>query len=323
MSLFIISPIDLATTYRALAALFNAGVGPTHALSFIEESTECRPLKGALKRLSALTADGTPLSAATAEYPKIFPVLHRTVLAAGEASGLMPAALTGLAEMVERDHALKQSVRRELMPTKMNLGAIVLLILFLVILGALHWDQISLSTRFLLGIFIVISGVAFAAATLLVQVNNEAEVRFGGLVNRVPAIGKLARMMSENHFTRVLAVCHEAGILPMRSITLAAEACGSPSLQRQLMAAVPLVKDGKTMAESLDETKSLSDYLISMLKVGEESGKVTETLYRSQEYQAGVIEGSLHQIKTYVSVFSNLAVLGLGATVVFMCYGVL
>src|SRR4029077_2625649 len=101
-------------------------------------------------------------------YPKIFPVLHRTVLAAGEASGLMPAALTGLAEMVERDHALKQSVKRELMPTKMNLGAIVLLILFLVILSALHWDQISLPTRFLLGIFIVISGVAFGVATLLV-----------------------------------------------------------------------------------------------------------------------------------------------------------
>jgi type II secretory pathway component PulF len=323
MSLFFISPTDLSTAYRALSALYNAGVGPTHAFSFMEESTECLPLKQALKQMSAATADGTPVSTAAAAYPTIFPALHRTVIAAGEASGLMPAALTGLAEMVDRDHALKQSVQREMMPAKMNLMVAGPLVLLLIGLGVVRPDAIGGLTLCLLIFFGILVVIAFVGAVLLVQINNEAEVRFGAIVNKVPAIGRVGMLMAENRFTQVLAVCHEAGVLPIRSIMLAAEACGSPSLSKKLVGAVPLVRDGKTMALSLEETGGLSDNLISMIKVGEESGKVTEVLYRAQEYQQSVIQTSVYVIKTYVSLLANVAVLGLGAMIVFISYGVL
>jgi len=323
MSLFIISPIDLSTAYRGLAALYTAGVGPSRAFSFIVESTECRPLQSTLKQLSEATSDGTSVSKAMAAFPKIFPALHRTVIAAGETSGLMPATLNGLAQMVERDHALKESIKRELTPAKINIGAAVVIVGLLAMLGLFHFEELSIAARMLLCICTLLIIITFAAATLATQINNEAEVRYGPIVNQIPGFGKIAHMMAENHFTRVLAVCHEAGILPIRSIALAAEACGSPSMQTKLMRATNSVRDGVTMAVSLENTEALSDYLVSMLKIGEESGKIAEILYRAQEQQSQIIEAAIHRMKTYVSLGTNLAALGLGGTVVFILYGVL
>ena len=323
MALFIISPIDLATAYRALAALYNAGVGPSHAFSFLVESTESRPLKSTLKEMSEATADGTPVSKAMARFPSIFPALHRTVVAAGEASGLMPPTLVGLAQMVESDHALKEGIKREMTPAKMNIAAVVVILGILAILGLFSWNGLSGAAQFILIVCIILIGVTFAAANLATQINNEAEVRYGPIVNHIPAFGKVAKLMAENRFTRVLAVCHEAGILPIRSISLAAEACGSPAMQAKLSKATISVRDGSTMAMSLETTEALSDYLVSMLKIGEESGKVTEVLYKAQEQQSQVITSLVHQLKTYVSLATNLAALALGATVVFILYRVL
>jgi len=323
MSLFLISPPDLAATYRALGALYNAGVGPSHSFSFIVESTECRPLKRALKQLSEATANGTPVSVATAAFPRIFPTLHRNIIAAGEASGLMPAALSGLAQMVERDHALRESIKRELTPVKINLAVFVPVLVFILGSGLIGWGGMSIRARLLISLFSVCTIVLFAAAILLVQINNEAELRYGAVVHRVPAIGEVARLMSENHFTRVLAVCQEAGILPLGSVTMAAEACGSPSMSIKLMGALPCVRDGMTMAASLENTECLSDYLISMLEVGEESGKVVDVLYKAQDHQAEVIANSLQQLKSYVTTLSNIAVVGLCGTIILILYGVL
>ena len=320
MSLFKISPVDLAAAYRALAALYNTGIGPSKAFSFMEESTQSRPLKSAMNRLSARTADGTAVSVAMADFPDIFPPLHRTVFAAAEASGMMASALTTLAEMVEQDFALKESVKKDIRPVKINLVAVFLLVILVMALGIWHWDALPMWSRLMLSGFSLLGCVAFVAATLLVQVNNEAEERYGEKVKKVPLIGKLAIMISESHFTHVLAVCHAAGMQPFQSIGLAADACGSNSMKAKLMGAIPMVREGKAMAESLQRMDCLSDYLISMVRVGEEAGKVSEVLMRSQKQQNSLIADYMHTTKTYVSLLANIAVWGLGGTVVAICY---
>ena len=320
MALFIISAIDLATTYRSLGALYNAGIGPSKAFAFAQDSTQSVPLKSALKQLSERTADGSAVSEAMAGFPNIFPPMHRTIFAAAEASGMMVGALTSLAEMVEQDYALKESVRKEFRPIKINLVAVFILVILVMSLGIWHWEVLPTWARLLLAGFSLIGCVAFVAATLLVQVNNEAEERWGERIKKVPLIGKLAIMISESHFTQVLAVCHAAGMLPVRSISLAADASGSNSLKAKLMGAIPMVRDGKPMAESLQKMDCLSNFVISTIRVGEESGKVSEVLLRFQKQQNSAIAEYLHQVRTTVSLLANIAVWGLGGTVVLICY---
>jgi type II secretory pathway component PulF len=320
MSLFQISAVDLAAAYRALAALYNSGIGPSKAFSFMEESTRSLPLKNAMNRLSARTADGTAVSVAMTEFPNIFPPLHRTIFAAAEASGMMAGALTTLAEIVEQDFALKESVRKDVLPIKINLVFVFLLVILVTALGIWHWDALPMWARLMLSGFTVIGCIAFTAATLLVQVNNEAEERYGEKVKKVPLIGKLSIMISESHFTHVLAACHAAGMQPFQSIGLAADACGSNSMKAKLLGAIPMVRDGKTMAESLQRMDCLSNFVISTVRVGEESGKVSEVLMRSQKQQNSLIAEYTHTTKTYVSLLANIAVWGLGGTVVAICY---
>lgn len=81
-----------------------------------------------------------------------------------------------------------------------------------------------------------------------------------------------------------------------------------------------MVRDGKTMAESLQKMDCLSNYVISVVRVGEESGKVSEVLLRSQKQQNSLIAEYMHTTKTYVSLLANVAVWGLGGTVVLICY---
>ena len=233
---------------------------------------------------------------------------------------MMQGALTSLAEMVEQDFALKQSVIKDIRPVKINLVAVFVLVVLVMGLGIWHWEALPIWARLMLAGFSLVGCVAFAAATLLVQVNNEAEERWGEKIKKVPRIGKLVVMISESHFTQVLAACHAAGMQPVRSIGLAADASGSNSLKSKLLGAIPMVRDGKTMAESLQKMDCLSNYVISTVRVGEEAGKVSEVLMRSQKQQNSLIAEYMHTTKTYVSLLANIAVWGLGGTVVLICY---
>jgi type IV pilus assembly protein PilC len=172
-------------------------------------------------------------------------------------------------------------------------------------------------------VILVVAVLCFVAAALLVQANNEAEMRFGTLATKIPALGNLGRMMAESHFTTALAALYDAGVLPERAISLAADACGSPTLRRSLLKAVPMVKEGEKMTISLKQTNCLSSYLISMVAIGEEAGTIPQLLFKAHEIQCGEIEQSLHTLKTYITFATNVCGWILGAVVILLAYGVI
>lgn len=225
--------------------------------------------------------------------------------------------------MVDRDDALTTRMKRELMGTKFNLFFIVALLIVLACLGILKWSVIPFGAKIILLIICTLAAVSFSAASLLTRINNEAEVRYGALVNRIPALGTLARQIAENHFTRSFTGLYGAGVLPGRALSLAAAACGSPTMCRSLITAVPKVRNGVSLAECLEETGCISEYLVSMLRVGEEAGKLTDVLKNAQQYQEGQIAASMDELKTVIGTLTNLTILALGGEVAILFYTVL
>jgi type IV pilus assembly protein PilC len=75
-----------------------------------------------------------------------------------------------------------------------------------------------------------------------------------------------------------------AGVPVVRSWELAASACGSPHLKREILKWTPQLEHGTTPADMVAQIRYFPDMFMQLYHSGEISGKMDETLQRLHTY---------------------------------------
>src|SRR5512140_105981 len=101
-----VRPISLSYTQvtqltRGLASLLEAGLTVEQAFNALIEQAESERLRQVLAALRGEVLAGNSVARSLESFPHAFPELHRTLVAAGEASGQLPRVLARLADYVE------------------------------------------------------------------------------------------------------------------------------------------------------------------------------------------------------------------------------
>src|SRR5215472_3055063 len=99
-------PQVLALT-RGLASLLEAGITVEQAFNALIEQAETERVRQVLAALRGEVLAGNTVARALASFPGVFPELHRTLVAAGEASGQLPRVLMRLADYLEERQQLR------------------------------------------------------------------------------------------------------------------------------------------------------------------------------------------------------------------------
>jgi general secretion pathway protein F len=126
---------------------------------------------------------------------------------------------------------------------------------------------------------------AFVAGTALVVVIRQPASRLwiDGRLLRAPAVGPFLREAAAAQYCRLLAMLHGNGIPLPAAIGIAAEAVGSPTLQAALRHVQTKVKEGRGLAGTLQETGLCPPLVIHLVRVGEETGRLSEMLLRAAD----------------------------------------
>jgi type II secretory pathway component PulF len=95
----------------------------------------------------------------------------------------------------------------------------------------------------------------------------------------------IVRRFALARFFRALGLFLASGLGTPRSIERAAEVTGNPFMRRSLLNALKSIRNGSSLTDALSVSRYVSADALAMLKVGEESGKLDETLARIATYK--------------------------------------
>lgn len=248
--------------------------------------------------MRAKVAQGAFLSSAFAEFPDIFPPLFVHLVRAGEQSGHLEEVMGDIADLLEREVALRRMISGWTFYPKLVLAFAICLLLFLqpLISAFIFGSPGALASAFR---SVVIWGLLFFLAYIIYKVFlPPAYVRAvrDAVKFYIPLVGKVARKLSLARFCLLLARLVEAGVPPQSSLLLAGEGSGDMALKNKAASIIPEVERGRRLSELFERERILPPYLLNMLKVGEESGRLPQALQVVVDYLEGEARLSIQRL---------------------------
>src|SRR6201981_2267703 len=97
-----VSTADLSLFTRQLATLVRAGLPLEESLLAVSQQTEKARVQSIILGVRAKVMEGHPLADGLSDFPRVFPEIYRSTVAAGEQSGHLDNVLERLAAYNER-----------------------------------------------------------------------------------------------------------------------------------------------------------------------------------------------------------------------------
>lgn len=280
-----------------LAVLLNAGLPLDRSLGLAIENVEDKAIAAQFAEMLAEVREGTPLSLAMARRPAFFPPAAAAMAEAGEANGALGAAMTRLAEMLERAEGLRQLVLSAMIyPVSLAviaLGVILLMLLYVVpqfeSLFAQAKGDLPAASAFIMGAsrFVrswgwwLLAGMV-ALALLFRQLLARPEMRrvTDRVVLAIPQLGTLVRHVETARFARTLGVLIDGNVALPNALALARRTIGNSAIGDAIGKVADGVREGGGLAGPLAATHALPRLAIGFLRTGEETSQLGPMLAR-------------------------------------------
>lgn len=295
-----LTPKELTLFTRQLATLVE--VSPIEeALRTIARQSEKPHVRGVIERVHAGIVEGRRLAEALGAEGKSFPLLYRAMISAGETSGSLPGILERLADLMERQAAMRSKVITAVAyPSVLAVFAVavvIALMLFVVPKVVEQFDTMGqtlpLLTRVVMGLSNFLAGwwwailLALAAGgALFWRALKEEPVRYSvdRFVLRLPVVGRLLRDLHAARLARTLATMVASRLPLMEGLQLTAQTVHNRVLKRASDDIVEAIRGGGSLSTALKRAGVFPPLLVYMAASGESAGRLDTMLARAADY---------------------------------------
>ena len=320
---------ERALLVRQLATLIAAGLPVEEALLAVSKQGNRNAIQSLVLNVRSKVLEGYSLAQGMADYPRAFPALHRSTVAAGESAGHLDLVLARLADFTETQQASISKVKQALV------YPIILLVLTLAILGGLlgyvvpdivevfadseqelPWLTIAVINT---SDFVVEWGGLFLLFLLLVGLglirlfrSPKIEMSFDKKLLGVPVVGKLSLGNNISQFASTLSILTSSGVPLVDAMQISSEVLSNTWLRTLVIDATNRVREGSTLYSALDQSTYFPPMMLHMIASGEASGELDQMLSRVAEHQEADASMILNVL---VSLFGPLMLVFMGGAV--------
>ncbi|MBL8764531.1 MAG: type II secretion system F family protein [Phycisphaerae bacterium] len=276
---------------RQLSVLVGAGTPLIESLMALERQSTDGPWRMVIADLRERVEGGSSLGAAMEAHAASFDPVSRSLITAGEASGLLKPMLDRLATLSRRRLHARQLITGALVyPALLVVIACCVLsvMLFFVLprFAGMFRDlnaPLPPTTRFLLGLsdmligwwpLIVPAAIAALVALFIWTRSAPGQLRLHRVLLAMPMFGPLARAFLLARVSRILGVLIEAQVPLLDAIGLTRQAAGSPSFEALLDSAREAVVRGEGVSAALRSSSLVPPMLSESVRTGEATGKL-------------------------------------------------
>lgn len=293
----VIKTKDLTVVTRQMAILLEAGLPLIRSLKTLSRQSKNPAIKKTLEEAAASVEGGATFSEALAQHPKSFDKLYLNMIRAGEAAGKLELILDRLAMFMEKAAKIQGKVK-----SAMVYPIIVLCVAGIICSGLmifivpkfekmfselLEGEPLPWLTQIVVGIgkFMseqaLIMVVGIVVLVILIKIILKIPfLRFyiDWAKYYMPLFGPIVSKSAISKFGRTLGTLMGSGVPVLNSLTIVKETSGNEVVARAVVKVYEAVKEGEGMAPPLQATKIFPEMVISMIEVGEETGKLPEML---------------------------------------------
>lgn len=308
---------DLTIFYRQFATMINAGLTIVKCLDILAEQAENKLLAKVLKEVKENIESGSTLAEAFSKHPKVFSNLYISMIKAGEIGGVLDEVLNRIADLIEKEYALRQKVKSAMTYPLFVLGAAVLMAIFLLIfilpqfatvfqsfgakLPALTMGLITLTrlfNRFWYVLLIVI--VALVFALLAYTKTPTGRMNFDKFKLKAPIFGVILRKTAIVRFTQTLSTLIKSGVPILQALQVSSESIGNAVVALAVTDAKERIKEGQSISIPLAESGVFPPMVTQMILVGEESGELENMLINIATFYNQEVERAVERLTSVI-----------------------
>ena len=314
---------------RELATLLNAGLALERALDVLAGITEDQAVRALLLRVRDAVRGGATLSAAMAGQPGTFSRLYLNLVRAGEAGGALGKVLQRLSEHLERADELRATVVSALIYPTILVAVSAISVMTLLIFVVPQFTQmleesgkaLPLSTQVVVstGDFlrdywwaIAIAGLGAVHVFRRRMQDQGAKLRWDAWLLGLPLAGDMIAKVEVARFARTLATLIGNGVALLPALSIVTETLGNSMLAAALGRVAAELKAGRGLGKPMLQEGVFPKLAVHMVMVGEETGRLEETLSRVADVYDKEVQRAL---KRMLTLLEPILILGLAVVI--------
>ena len=240
---------------------------------------------------------GSTFSEALSLYPATFDRLFLNMVRAGEAAGAMETILGRLAGFMEKTARLAGKVKSAMIYPSVVISLALLvttgLMIFIVpsftkiFKELLEGDPLPGITQFLIDVsewmktrwyFLLAAPFVIVFIIKMTYKNKHGKYGLDWVLYNMPILGPIVSKTAIARFSRTLGTLMSAGVPVLNALIIVRDTSGNELVAQAVMKVHDAVKEGEGISKPLGATKVFPQMVISMIEVGEETGRMPDML---------------------------------------------
>jgi len=305
---------DMMMFFMNLRQMQAAGIPLLDALADLRDTADNDHFRDIISELYRELSEGSSFSEAMGSHPKIFSNLHIALISSGEENGDIQGACQQLVKYLKWVDSMQSMVRKATRYPMFLLLAVILTVVVMMafvvpqIVGFIsNLDQeLPHATRSLMAtsdffvahwLTFIISLVSVVAVGLaLFRTSDAFAYHFDAFMLKMPVMGDLIRKINIARFSQTFGSLFKGGIDVLKSLDAASNTVTNRVLKQGLDDVQEYVKSGDSLSEAMNKSGEFPSMVVRMLRVGEESGNLTEVLDQVAEFYTNDVDEEVQKV---------------------------
>ncbi len=327
---------ELTVVTRQLAILLDAGLPLIRSLRTLQKQAKNPVVKVVLDKTAETVEGGATFAEALSQNPKSFDKLYLNMVRAGEASGAMETILDRLAAFMEKSAKIAGKVKSAMIYPIVVLSISLLAVVGLMIFIVPNFEKIFKDllgpkeplpgvTLLILGIsntlishwYYYVGGVIGVVAFFKILVKFPwGKYAMDWVTYNMPIFGPIVSKTAVSRFSRTLGTLMSSGVPVLQALSIVKETSGNDVVATAIQKVHDAVKEGEGIAKPLGETHVFEDMVISMVEVGEETGKLSEMLNKVADTYEDEVDNAVSALTSLIEPLMIVALAGIVGSIV-------
>lgn len=309
---------DMIQLFMHLEQMQSAGVPLLDALADIRDSADNQSLKDIMTDIHRNVSDGSSLSEAMANHPKIFGSLYISLVKAGEDTGDMSKSYLQLVKYLKWVDDMQTKIRKATRYPTILLLVVILTIVVMMgfvvpeIVGFIKniGQELPVYTTALMATseffqewwWAVLAApvVLWFIYKFLARNSDEFAYRMDALFLEMPIAGPLVRKISIARYSQTFASLFSSGIDVINCLKAAQKTVSNLAIHEALDSVQAQVEAGAPLSKAFGASGEFPTLVTRMIKVGEESGQLTPVLEQVSEFYTRDVDEAVQALITMI-----------------------
>ncbi len=328
---------DIVNFTRQLSAMLVSGLTLLRSLEILKNQVGNRALVEIIDSIIKDIQEGASFSRAIAKHPEVFSPVYVALIEASEGSGLLDKAFLRLAETLEKQQKLKNTVRSALtypfIVVVMMVIVVFVMMIFVIPQISVLYQNLNVTLPLPTLILIQVSNflVSFWLIPLILLAVTgfayrrwyktvEGRLTIDSMLLKIPIFGNLIKKTILTEFARTLGILLGSGTLVVEALEKVSNITGNIHYKNAIDDVGKKVEKGVSIGDAMSLYNLFPPNLVELVKIGEQTGKLDETLIKSSEYFENEVDQA---VKTLSTAMEPIILVILGIGVAFLVFSII